>query len=59
MSWDFKNGGFCSKSEFFEYLRDIERLSTKDIENKFKGLTDEEIENYSRKYIDNEYIIFK
>jgi len=56
--WNFKNGGFVSKSEFFEYLRDIERLSQNDIDNMFKGFTDKEIEDYSRQYVDDsDYIV--
>jgi len=52
--WNFKNGGFVSKSEFFEYLRDIQRLSQNDIDNMFKGFTEKQINDYSKQYIDNE-----
>ena len=55
--WNYKNNGFVNKCEFFEYLRDNEKLSNEDIESKFKGFTDKQIENYSRQYIDNDYLI--
>jgi hypothetical protein len=50
--WDYRNGGFVNKNEFYNYLMDSLGLSREDIENELGEFTNSELERYSRQFID-------